>query len=152
MTFRQAFGHLPSRRTSPSFDRYQVILLIDAQKCEQLAKGCYAGGHSETQTHDLNVRNSDSLPLSHLRHPHLISTVIIVTIMIILTNNKANCTVVWQRNTLTLSNELATPVNNIDYNEYHCNKHLITTSNWTGHTMTKLNSSLFSYPIFLYDG
>ena len=29
ITFRETYGHLPSRRTSPSFDQYQVILLGD---------------------------------------------------------------------------------------------------------------------------
>ena len=43
ITFHQSCSHLPSRRTSPSFDQYQVILLGDWDtRCEQLAQGCYA--------------------------------------------------------------------------------------------------------------
>jgi len=36
---RQTHGYLPSRRTSPSLDRY--CLVTEAHVCEQLAQGCY---------------------------------------------------------------------------------------------------------------
>jgi len=39
-TLRQAAVYLPSRRASPPFDRYQVILLGDRGN-EQLVQGCY---------------------------------------------------------------------------------------------------------------
>jgi len=52
----QSCGHLPSRRTSPSFYRYRVFIItlllrhwgstntyrIPVTRCEQLAQGCYA--------------------------------------------------------------------------------------------------------------
>jgi len=39
---RQTYGYLPSRRASPPFDWFQIILLGEQRHmCEQLARGCY---------------------------------------------------------------------------------------------------------------
>ena len=43
-------------------------MVTEVHRCEQLAQGCYTDGHGETQTHDLNYRKSNALPLSHLVH------------------------------------------------------------------------------------
>jgi len=46
-------------------------LVTEADRCEQLAQGCYADGHGDTRPHNLNVPKSNALPISYLRHRHL---------------------------------------------------------------------------------
>jgi len=62
--------------TFPTEERHRLLtdtelycLVTEAHRCEQLAQGCYADGHGETRTHDLNDGKSNAVPLSHLRHP-----------------------------------------------------------------------------------
>jgi len=59
-------------RPSTSIKLYCSV--TEAHRCEQLAQGCYADGHGETWTHDLNDRKSNALPLSHLHHPFMDQT------------------------------------------------------------------------------
>jgi len=64
ITFRQAFGHLPSRRMSLSFD--QVILFGNrgTYSWEKLTQGCYAAlSHKE-----MNPRHIDRLSTTPLYH------------------------------------------------------------------------------------
>jgi len=58
-------------------------LVTEAHWCEQLAQGCYADGHGETRTHDLNDRKSDALPLSHLRQRTVIVVAVVVVVVVV---------------------------------------------------------------------
>jgi len=59
ITFRQACHHLTSQRATPSFDQYQVTLLVDrGTYVWTISQGLHADGHGETRIHGLNDRKS----------------------------------------------------------------------------------------------
>jgi len=58
LTARHVVTFTAKERHSPLTGTKLYCLVKEPHRCEQLAQGCYADGHGETRTHDLNDHKS----------------------------------------------------------------------------------------------